>query len=73
MATNKKVLMQGVKTLSMSLPVLVTGVFIINSSFKNKEHFLFYYALVLGVLLAGYAVFLMFKGINTLMKSLFDN
>jgi hypothetical protein len=73
MATNRKVLMQGLKILSMSLPTLVLGVFIINSSFKNQDHFLYYYILVLGVLLAAYAVFLMFKGINTLMKSLFGN
>lgn len=71
MATNKEVLLQGLKILAMSLPTVCAGVFLINSSFKNQEHFLFYAVLVLGIAIAAYAVYLMFKGINTIMKSLF--
>lgn len=71
MATNKAVLMQGVKILSFSLPVLCLGVFLINSSFKNQQHFLYYVVLSLGILIAGFSVYLMFKGINRVMDSMF--
>jgi len=45
---------------------------VITSAFKNEKHPLYIYVLVLGILLALAAMFLIFKGINTVLKSLFD-
>lgn len=72
MSVNREVLNKGLRILLGSLPTLFIGVFILNSSFKNQKHPLFVYILILGVLICGYAVYLMFKGINTIMKSMFE-
>ena len=72
MSVNKDVLNKGLRILLGSLPTLFIGVFILNSSFKNQKHPLFVYILILAVLICGYAVYLMFKGINTIMKSMFE-
>ena len=72
MSVNREVLNKGLQFLAGSLPTLFIGVFILNSSFKNQKHPLFVYILILGVLICGYAVYLMFKGINTIMKSMFE-
>ena len=72
MSVNKEVLNKGLRILLGSLPTLFIGVFILNSSFKNQKHPLFVYILILAVLICGYAVYLMFKGINTIMKSMFE-
>ncbi len=72
MATDKKILSKGIKYLSISLGLLVLGPFIINSAFKNQENPLYPYVLGLGIIIALAAMFLIFKGITTLVKSMFD-
>ncbi|KIX20000.1 membrane protein [Flavobacterium sp. 316] len=72
MGTNRKLLAKGIKYLSGCLPLLFIGPVVINSSFKNEESPLFPYVLGLGIMISGIAIFLGFKGINTIMKSLFD-
>lgn len=72
MATDKNILAKGVKYLSGSLPLLFLGPIIINSAFKNQESLLYPYVLGLGIIIALAAMFLIFKGITTLVKSMFD-
>ena len=72
MSVNREVLNKGLRFLLGSLPTLFIGVFILNSSFKNQKHPLYIYVLILAVLICGFAVYLMFKGINTIMKSMFE-
>jgi hypothetical protein len=72
MATNKKILLKGIQYLTGALPTLFIGPVVINSAFKNKENPLYPYILGLGIMICGFAVFLIFKGINTIIKSLFD-
>ncbi len=72
MSVNKDVLNKGIRFLLGSLPTLFIGVFILNSSFKNQKNPLYIYVLILAVLICAYAVYLMFKGINTIMKSMFE-
>ena len=72
MSVNKEVLNKGLQYLAGSLPTLFIGVFILNRSVKNQKHPLFIYVLILAVLSCAYAVYLMFKGINTIMKSMFE-
>lgn len=72
MATNKSVLAKGVKYLAGALPLLFLGPVVITSAFKNEKHPLYVYVLILGILIALAAMFLIFKGINTILKSLFD-
>ncbi|WP_430400385.1 DUF6095 family protein [Flavobacterium sp.] len=72
MPTNKKILLKGVQFLSGALPLLFIGPVVINSSFKNKENPLYPFILGLGILFCAAAIFCMFRGINLIMKSLFD-
>lgn len=72
MATDKNILAKGFKYLSGALPLLFLGPFIINSAFTNEKHPLFPYVLALGIMIALAAMFLIYKGINTVVKSMFD-
>jgi small neutral amino acid transporter SnatA (MarC family) len=72
MSVNKTILNKGLRVLLGSLPTLFLGVFILNSSFKNQNHPLFIYVAILGIIICGFSVYLMFKGINTIMKSMFE-
>ena len=72
MATDKNILAKGIKYLSGALPLLFLGPIIINSAFKNEKHPLYPYVLGLGIIIALAAMFLIFKGITTLVKSMFD-
>ena len=72
MATDKNILAKGVKYLAGALPLLFLGPVIINSAFKNEKHPLYPYILGLGIIIALAAMFLIYKGINTVVKSMFD-
>lgn len=73
MATDKKVLAKGIRYLSGALPLFFIGPVVIHSSFKNEKHFLFIPVLGIGIVLCILAMLLMFKGLKTIISSLFDN
>ncbi len=73
MATNRKLLLKGIKYLSGCLPLMAIGPIVINSSFKNEESPYYPYVLSIGILFCGIAIYLGFKGINIIMKSLFND
>jgi high-affinity Fe2+/Pb2+ permease len=52
--------------------LLFVGPVVITSAFKNEKHPLYVYVLVLGIIIGFAAMFLIYKGINTILKSLFD-
>lgn len=70
--TNKTLLMKGLKFLAGALPLSFIGPVVLFSSFKNQEHVWFIPVLVFALLAMTAAVFLMFKGINTIVKAFFD-
>ncbi|MEC4113590.1 DUF6095 family protein [Myroides pelagicus] len=69
--TDKKVLFKGVKYLAATFPMFFIGPVILNSSFKNQDHPLFYVIFGIGCLVCIGAMLLFFKGLQTIMKSLF--
>ena len=71
MATNKDILNQGIKYLAWALPMLFIGPSIIYNAFANKENGWHYVVLAVGIAICFFAMFFMFKGLNTIMKSLF--
>ena len=71
MGTNKELLAKGVRTMAMSLFFMFLGPGIIYQAFKNKEHPLYLAVLILGIFAAAMAIFLGFKGINSIMQSMF--
>jgi hypothetical protein len=72
MSTNKEVLYKGIKFLGFALPLMFIGPSIIHMSFKNQNHSLYIPVLGLGIILCVLSIFLIFRGIQTIMKSLFD-
>ncbi|HSI69443.1 MAG TPA: DUF6095 family protein [Gillisia sp.] len=70
--TNKTLLGKGLKYLAMALPLSAIGPVVLYSAFNNQHQPLYIPVLILGLLACAAAVFLMFKGIGTLVKSLFD-
>ena len=70
--TNKEVLGKGIRYLAGALPTIFIGPSILYSAFHNKEHPLYIAILILGIVVCALAIFLIFKGISTLMKALFD-
>lgn len=72
MSTNKEILYKGIKHLGFALPLMFIGPSVIHMSFKNQNHSFFIPVLGLGIILCVLSIFLIFKGIQTIMKSLFD-
>lgn len=70
--TNKETLSKGIKYLAGALPAAFLGPVILYSSFNNQEHPFYIAVLIVGLLVCAGSIFLMFKGISTIMKALFD-
>ncbi len=70
--TNKEFLAKGLKYLAAALPTAFIGPVILHSAFNNQDHPFYIAVLILGLIACGGAIFLMFKGISTLVKALFD-
>lgn len=70
--TDKNLLFKGLKFLAGALPLSFIGPVVLFSSFKNQDHALFLPILGFALAAMAAAVYLMFKGISTVMKALFD-
>ena len=64
--------MSGLKCLAGALPLSFAGPVILFSSFKNQDHTWFLPILILALLLMAGAIFLMFRGINIIVKAFFE-
>lgn len=70
--TNKVLLGKGLKYLAGAIPLSGIGPVVLYSAFNNQQHPWYYLVLVAGLAACIGAMFLMFKGISTLIKALFD-
>ncbi len=70
--TDKKQLGKGVRTLMGSLLPSVIGPTVLYNAFMNKSHDLFWVVFSIGVIIMLLAIFLIFKGIRTMINSIFD-
>jgi len=70
--TDRKILVKGIKTLVFSLLSLFMGPIFLSFAFSNKEKPLYIPLLIVGCLISGFAIFLLFKGIKTITNSLFN-
>lgn len=64
--------MNGIKYLAGALPLTFLGPLVLTSSFKNQDHPWFIPVMLLALAIMVLSVFFMFKGIRTIIKSLFD-
>lgn len=71
--SNRLLLDKGIKYLAFSLPLTFIGPSVIYNAFMNQHTAWHYLALAVGVIMCLAAMFLMFKGIMTVVKSLFGN
>lgn len=71
--TDKAILTKGLKTLFFALLSLFLGPILISLAFSNKEKALYIPILILGCTISILAIYLIFKGINTIMNSMFKN
>lgn len=70
--TNKALLGKGLKYMGGALPLAFLGPVILFSAFKNQEHPLYIPVVILGLLALFGSMYLLFRGISTIMKGLFD-
>lgn len=73
MATNKELLSKGIKYLASALPLLFIGPAVIYNAFMNQQNVWHYLVLVIGIIACLAAMFLMYLGLKTIMKSLFND
>lgn len=69
--TNKKFLIKGLKRLLIALPLLVLTTYIFTFAFINKEVISLYLILPLAFISMGATIYLLFNGIQWILKSLF--
>jgi hypothetical protein len=69
--TDVELLRKGVKYLAIALPLLFLSPYLITLAFLNTETIYGYVFFGLGFVAGVGAVYLVFKGINTIMKSIF--
>mgnify|MGYP006186701945 CR=1 FL=1 len=72
MATNKELLAKGIKYLFGALPLMFMGPSFFYNALMNKQNNWHYLVLGIGIFICITAVSFMFKGIQIIMKSLFD-
>ena len=70
--TNKQLLLKGIKRMALAVPLLIASPYLLTLSFLNKENFMFYVALPMGLIAGFFAIYLCFKGLKTIMDSMFQ-
>lgn len=71
--TNKDILINGIKKMGISLICMFFGPILIYIAFSNQEKPLYIPILIVGILVSFIAVFMAFKGIKTIMDSMFNS
>ncbi len=71
MGTDRVILNKGIVYLAWALPLFFVGPTLIYNAFINKDNAWHYLVLAFGIVGSFFAMYFMFKGINTIMKSMF--
>jgi len=69
--TNRNLLVNGLKTMGITLFLAFLGPFILHAGFSNPDKPLYIPLIIAGILICGAAIYFGFKGIRTIMDSLF--
>ena len=69
--TDRTMLFKGIKIMAFALLSLFMGPTFMHVALSNKDKPLYIPILIVGCLICAMAVILMFKGINTIMNSMF--
>ncbi len=71
--TNKDVLVIGLKKMGMALLFMFLGPTLLYVAFSNQEKALYIPILIVGIAICACAIYFAFKGINTIMDSMFKS
>ena len=72
MSTNKEVLTKGIKYIAWALPLYFMGPSVVYNAFMNKQNNWHYLVLAVGIVVSFFAIYLTFKGLKTILNSMFD-
>lgn len=67
---NKELLFKGIKYAVGAIPLMFLGPIIMHNAFMNKHTWIHYIVLGIGIIICITAVYLLFKGIQIMIKSL---
>lgn len=70
--TDKQLLLNGIKYLAITIPLLILTSYLFTLSFLNTENFMFYAALPLAIIGMAATIWLGFKGIRTIIRAVFE-
>ncbi|OIQ28965.1 MAG: hypothetical protein BM564_07045 [Bacteroidetes bacterium MedPE-SWsnd-G2] len=70
--TNKDLLIQGLKTLALCVILMFAGPTLLHITFSNPDKPLYIPLLIISILICIGAILMLFKGLNTILKSVFD-
>ncbi len=71
MGTDKQLLVKGIKSFGYTAFFMFLSPIVLYQAFKNQEKPLFWPVLVIGLLLAAFAIYKGFKSVNIMMDALF--
>lgn len=71
--TDRKKLIKGLKFLAGSLILAFSGPTILYSAFGNRDKFLYIPILIVGALISVGAIYCIYKGIQTIMRALYND
>jgi hypothetical protein len=69
--TNRNLLINGLKMMGITLFLAFLGPFILHAGFSSPDKPLYIPLIIAGILICGAAIYFGFKGIRTIMDSLF--
>jgi hypothetical protein len=69
--TDTKLLLKGIKMLALSIPMIVASTYLLTFVFLNKEVLPMYLLFPLALIFMVLTIYLIFKGIKTLIKAVF--
>ena len=69
--TDKELLTKGIRLMALCLLLMFSGPFMLHVAFSNQEKLLYIPILIVAILLCAGAIVFLFKGINTIMESMF--
>ncbi|WP_159021238.1 DUF6095 family protein [Formosa sp. L2A11] len=69
--TNKEILVKGLKKMGISLACMLLGPTFLHIALTNREKPLFIPILIFGIIICFLAMFFAFKGLMTIMDSIF--
>ncbi len=69
--TDKEMLAKGIRLMMWTVLLMFAGPTIIYQAFKNEGHPMYYPVLIVGFIVAVFAIFLAFRGLRTIMNAVF--